>query len=119
MSERIHLVSRTTLAASLLVGALGIALLWAAGVHFPVAVPPGIVILAVGALLVAAIRARWTAALGCLLGLFVLGGFLVSGQGFDNLAGDAGTLAAIGQAVEVLGVLAAAVIGALLVGRRA
>jgi hypothetical protein len=119
MTEGNGLVSRTTLVASLLVGALGIALLWAGGVDFPIAVPPGIVILVVGAVVVATVRARWAAALGCFLGVFVLVGFLVSGQGFDNLAGDEGALPAIGQAVEVLGVLVAAVTGALLVKRRA
>ena len=119
MSEGKGIVSPTTLVASLLVGALGIALLWAGGVDFPIAVPPGIVILVVGALVVATVRTRWAAALGCFLGVFVLVGFLISGQGFDNLAGDEGTLPAIGQAVEVLGVLVAAVTGALLVRRRA
>jgi len=39
--------------AGLVVGAAGIAILWAAGVEFPVAIPPGLVILLVGALFVA------------------------------------------------------------------
>ena len=36
----------------LVVGALGIAILWASGVEFPFAVPPGLVILLAGALFV-------------------------------------------------------------------
>ena len=36
--------------AGLVVGAAGIAVLWASGVEFPVAIPPGLVILLVGAL---------------------------------------------------------------------
>ena len=36
----------------LVVGALGIAMLWASGVEFPIYPPPGIVILLVGALFV-------------------------------------------------------------------
>jgi hypothetical protein len=113
---RSHL--RHALVAGLTVGAFGIALLWVGGVEFPVAIPPGIVILGVGAILTAAIRKRWTAWLGCALGLFVLGGFLLSGTGFDIIGGSEGTVAAIGQTIEVLGVLVAAVTGALLAVRR-
>lgn len=105
---------RSTLVAGLVVGAGGIALLWAAGVDFPVLPPPGIVILLAGALLVGLLRTRWSAVVGCLLGLFVLVGFLISGGGFDNIAGDQGAVAAIGQVVEVLGVLVAVVSGAVL-----
>ena len=36
---------RTLTVAGLLTGAAGIAILWAAGVKFPVAVPPGLVLL--------------------------------------------------------------------------
>lgn len=103
--------------AGLLSGALGIALLWAGGVQFPVAVPPGLVILAVGAVVVAAVRKRWTAVLGCVLGLFVFVGFLLSGTGFDIIGGSQGGLARMGQVVEVLGVVVAAVSGAVLVVR--
>ena len=35
--------------AGLVVGAIGIGILWASGVEFPFAIPPGIVILVVGA----------------------------------------------------------------------
>lgn len=110
--------SRAVLVAGLLTGALGIALLWAGGVDFPVAVPPGLVILAVAAILVATIRNRWTAALGCLVGLFVFVGFLLSGTGFDIIGGSQGALPVVGQLVEVLGVAVAAVSGALLAARR-
>jgi hypothetical protein len=110
---------RLALVAALTFGAFGIALLWVGGVDFPVAIPPGMVILGVGAILVAAVRRRWTAWLGCGLGLFVLGGFLLSGNGFDIIGGSEGTIAAIGQTIEVLGVLVASVTGALLGVRRA
>jgi hypothetical protein len=113
---RSHL--RHALVAGLTFGAFGIVLLWIGGVEFPVAIPPGIVILGVGAILTAVVRRRWTAWLGCGLGLFVLGGFLLSGTGFDIIGGSEGTLAAIGQTIEVLGVLVAAVTGALLGARR-
>lgn len=99
----------------LIVGAAGIAILWAAGQSFPVYPPPGVIILVVGAVLVAAIRWRWMPLLAVGLGLFILVGFVVSsigsGTGIDNLAGDHGVGRVIGQAVEIIGVLVAAVTG--------
>jgi hypothetical protein len=113
---------RTVLVVALLVGALGIAILWAAGVDFPIAVPPGLVILLVGAAVVAAFRRRWADALGGLLGLFVVVGFLLSGingDGFDNLLGRHGAAVALGQVVQLVGVVTATMTGALLVRRGA
>jgi hypothetical protein len=113
---------RAVLVSGLLVGALGIAILWAAGVDFPVAVPPGLVILVVGAGVVLGFRTRWADAVGGLLGLFVLVGFVLSGingDGFDNLLGDHGADVATGQVVQLVGVLVAAVSGVLLTLRRA
>jgi hypothetical protein len=69
---------RNVLGSGLLVGALGIAILWAAGVAVPVAVPPGLVILVVGAAVVWGFRSRWADAVGGLLGVFVLVGVLVA-----------------------------------------
>ena len=43
---------RAVTLAGLVIGAAGIAVLWASGVEFPVAIPPGLVILLVGALFV-------------------------------------------------------------------
>jgi hypothetical protein len=117
VNERILLVG------SLLLGAAGIALLWAGGVDFPVAVPPGIVILVVGSVVVAVGRGRWSAGLGAFLGVFVLVGFVVScfgsGQGLDSLRGDEGGLALVGQVVELVGVATAAYVGWHLAVRRA
>jgi hypothetical protein len=110
--------TRTSAVAGLLLGALGIAVLWAGGVDFPVVVPPGLVILVVGAAVVTAFRTRWSAALACLLGMFILVGFVVSPSGFDNITGDLGFVVACGQAIEVVGVAVAAVSGALIAVRR-
>lgn len=112
---------RSLLVLALLVGAFGIAILWAAGVEFPVAVPPGLLILSAGALLVATVRARWADAVGGLLGLFVTVGFVLSGiygEGFANLLGHHGPAVAIGQLVQLVGVVGAAVLGAQLAFRR-
>ncbi|GAA0516568.1 hypothetical protein Ade02nite_25290 [Paractinoplanes deccanensis] len=95
------------------VGAAGIGLLWAGGVEFPVAVPPGIVILLVGAAFVTWAPWRWAPAVGVLLCAFITVGFLISGTGFDNISGDSGATVAIGQAVQLIGVWVAAVAGAV------
>jgi hypothetical protein len=81
---------RAVTVAGLVVGAAGIALLWASGVEFPVAIPPGLVILLVGALFVALAPWRWATGMGAFLGLFVTCGFLISG-GVPNLLGADGS----------------------------
>ncbi|SNY62357.1 hypothetical protein [Paractinoplanes atraurantiacus] len=103
----------------LLVGAVGISLLWAGGVEFPVAVPPGIVILLVGAGFVAWAPWRWAPVAGVVLGAFITVGFLISGTGFDNLSGDSGALVAVGQAIQLIGVWVAAIAGVLALRRPA
>ena len=113
---------RILLVAALVLGAAGIAILWAAGVEFPVAVPPGLVILLAAAALVAGVRSRWADAVGGLVGLFVVVGFVLSGiygEGFDNLLGRNGGAVALGQVVQLVGVVVAAVVGGQLATRRA
>jgi hypothetical protein len=95
------------------VGAVGIAILWAAGVEFPFAIPPGIVILVAGALFVSLSRKRWSPAVGAFLGLFVTLGFLISPTGVSNLSGDAGADVALGQGVQQVGVITALVSGVI------
>jgi hypothetical protein len=95
----------------LMVGAVGIAILWASGVQFPIYPPPGIVILLAGALLVGLAPWRWAPGVGALLGLFVFAGFLISPTGLTNLFGRAGTSVAIGQGIQVIGVLTALLAG--------
>jgi hypothetical protein len=101
--------------AGLVVGAAGIAILWNAGQDFPFYPPPGIVILVVGAAVVALTAWRWTPAIGAAMGLFVTVGFVVSGlvggDGFDNLVGDHGTGRALGQLIQQVGVVTALVAG--------
>jgi len=95
----------------LVVGALGIAILWASGVAFPIYPPPGMLILLAGALFVGLAPWRWTAGVGAFLGLFVFVGFLISPTGLTNLFGRAGTSVAIGQGIQVIGVLTALIAG--------
>jgi hypothetical protein len=56
---------------------------------------------------------RWAPGVGAFLGLFVLVGFLVSPTGRSNLLGEAGAGVAIGQAIQVLGVLTALTAGVI------
>lgn len=108
---------RAITATGLLVGAGGIAILWAAGQDFPFYPPPGIVILLVGAVFVALTSWRWTPAVGVGLGLFVAVGFVASGlgggDGFDNITGAEGAARALGQVIQLAGVAAALVAGSL------
>lgn len=103
--------SRTATMIGLAVGALGIAILWTSGVEFPIYPPPGIIILTAGTVFVALGRWTWAPAVGAFLGLFVTVGFLVSPTGLSNLAGEAGTNVAIGQGVQVIGVVTALIAG--------
>jgi hypothetical protein len=101
---------RAATVAGLVVGALGIAILWASGVEFPIYPPPGIVILLAGAIFVSLASWPWAPAVGAFLGLFVTVGFVVSG-GPPNLVGRDGTSVAIGTWIQLIGVLTALIAG--------
>jgi hypothetical protein len=106
-------LSRGLTVTGLVVGAAGIAILWAAGIDFPVAVPPGLVILLSGALIVAFVPKAWAPGVGAFLGLFVIVGFLISPDGLDNLFGQRGAAVAFGQGVQLIGALLAFAMGSL------
>ena len=108
----------------LVAGSAGIAILWASGVEFPVAIPPGLVILLAGALFIGLAPWRWATGVGAFLGLFVTLGFLISG-GIPNLvSGDGSTFfgtpnpigrdtlgTIIGTWIQLIGVLTALIAG--------
>jgi hypothetical protein len=108
------------------VGGAGIGVLWASGVEFPVAIPPGLVILLVGALFVGLAPWRWATGVGAFLGLFVTLGFLISG-GMPNLVGGDGSTffgipnpldrdthsTIIGTRIQMIGVLTALIAGVI------
>jgi hypothetical protein len=106
-------VLRTLTIVGLVVGAIGIGVLWASGVEFPIYPPPGILILGVGAVVVGLTRRPWAPAIGAFLGLFVTVGFLISPTGLSNLTGEAGAGVAVGQAIQVVGVVTALIAGVL------
>lgn len=103
--------------AALIVGAVGIAILWASGVPFPIYPPPGILILGAGAAFVATARFRWAPAVGAALGLFIAVGFVISSSGIDNLTGVHGAGTAVGSVVQLLGVVTAFVAGVVATGQ--
>lgn len=98
--------------AGMLTGAIGIALLWAGGIAFPIYPPPGILLLVGGSVLVGLVRTRWAPAVGAALGLFILGGFFLS-TGVDNLTGAHGATVSFGSGIQLLGVATAFVAGTL------
>jgi hypothetical protein len=103
---------RAATVVGLVVGALGIGILWASGVEFPIYPPPGIVILLAGALFVGLAPWPWAPGVGAFLGLFVTVGLLASG-GPPNLFGRDGTSVAIGTWIQMVGVLTALVAGVI------
>ena len=98
--QRILSGQRALTVVGLVVGAAGIAILWASGVEFPVAIPPGLVILLVGALFVGVAPWRWATGVGAFLGLFVIVGFLLSGGIPNLLGGDGGTFSGTPNPVD-------------------
>lgn len=98
-------------------GAVGIAMLWASGVEFPFYPPPGLLILATGAVFVGWAKWAWAPGVGAFLGLFVIVGFVlssvVSGAGTGNLTGDAGLGGVIGSVVQLVGVAMATAAGSV------
>jgi hypothetical protein len=103
---------RAATVVGLVAGAVGIAVLWASGVEFPIYPPPGIIILLAGAIFVALAWWSWAPGVGAFLGLFVTVGFVVSG-GPPNLVGRDGTIVAIGTWIQMTGVLTALIAGVI------
>jgi hypothetical protein len=110
---------------SLVIGAAGNALMWAAGAVFPVYPPPNLVILTVGALLAGLVHRSWAPGVGAFLGLVIMVAFaivsLVNGAGTGHLTGTAGVLGVIGTVLHLGGSAMAAGAGtvATLIERRA
>jgi hypothetical protein len=107
--------------AGLVAGAVGIGMLWASGVSFPIYPPPGLVALVIGAVFVALAKWRWAPAVGAFFGLFVIVGFIISsvnsGEGTGNLTGDAGVGGSVGTVIQLAGVVTALVAGLVAVRR--
>jgi hypothetical protein len=97
--------------AGLIAGAVGIVILNVSGVEMPV-VPPGLVLLVVAAVLVAAVRGRWVTGFATLVALAEIAGFFVSGSAEGLLDfGSIGIFA--GTWTRLIGVVVASVAGTM------
>lgn len=99
--------ARAATVTGLVIGAVGIGLLWLGGIEFPIYPPPGDILLLGGALFVALASWRWAPAVGAFFGLFVIVGFLISPDGIPNLLGEHGTIVSIGTVIQLIGIVTA------------
>lgn len=97
--------------AALLVAAAGILLIFASAPNLFPTVPPGPIILAVTAALVAFVTGPLTAVLSVAVPVFIVVGGIVSGGLADNLDENAGAVA--GTAIELIALAVAIGAGAL------
>lgn len=97
--------------AALLVAAAGILVIFASAPALFPPVPPGPIILAVAAGLVAFAPGRWTPIIGVVVPLFIFVGGFVSGGLADALNENTG--AVVGTVIQVLALITAIVAGAL------
>ena len=97
--------------AALLLAALGFAIQIVSGVEVAT-IPPGLVILLVGAGLVAFLPWRWAPAVGAFVGLFMIFGFFASGA-VGNLLDPGRIGVLVGAWVQFLAVMVALVAGVL------
>ncbi|GIG65706.1 hypothetical protein [Phytomonospora endophytica] len=111
--------TKTLTATGLAAGAVGILMLYLAGIEFPFFPPPGMLIATAGALAVAFVRWRWITLLGPVLGAFYWIGLFGSGTA-GYLLGDEDVLVTAGIWVQMAGVTVAFASGiaAVTAGRR-
>jgi len=103
--------------ALLLVAAAGLVILFAASPdRFP-AIPPGPILLAVVAALVAFVPGRVTQVLGVVLPLAIFIGGIATGGSIDILGGSDNAGAVVGTVIQMPALLGAAVAGALALTR--
>lgn len=96
---------------AILVAAAGILLIFASASDLFPAVPPGPIILAAAAALVAFAPGRWTPLVGVVVPLFITVGGFLSGGLSDALAENAGAI--VGSTVEMSALVTAIAAGTL------
>lgn len=110
MTSRTLSPARRTTLLGLILTAAGIVILKVAGVAMPV-VPPGLVLLAVAAVLVATVQRRWATVVALLVALSEAAGFLASGSAAGLF--DTASLGVLtGTWVRLIGTVVAVVAGA-------
>lgn len=103
--------SRQINIAALLVAAVGILIIFASAPDLFPPIPPGPIILAVAAGLVAFVPGRWTPIIGVVVPLFIIIGGITTGGLARNLSGNAGVIA--GTAIQLLALITAIAAGAI------
>jgi len=103
--------ARRATAGGLIVAAAGIAILYVSGVAMPI-VPPGLVLLVVGAIIVATVRRRWALVVGLLVALAEIIGFFASGSA-AALTDLTSVSVLAGTWIRLLGLVVAIVAGLL------
>lgn len=97
--------------AALLAAAIGILTIFASAPDLFPPIPPGPIILAAAAAIVAFVRRRWTLVIGAVVPLFIIIGGLTSGGLADNLEENAGAIA--GTAIQLIALITAIAAGAV------
>jgi hypothetical protein len=98
--------SRVLLVAALLAAAVGILIQFLTGVPGFPAIPPGPIILGMGAVIVAVVPWRWVPVLGLLLAAFITVGMVAAGTG-DRLLRPSDSGPFIGTWVQLVGLIVA------------
>ncbi len=103
---------------ALLVAAAGVLVIFLSAPDLFPAVPPGVIILAVAAALVAFVPGRWTPIVGVLIALMITIGGIASGNTIDILNGEENPGAILGTVIQYLALVTAIAAGVMATTRR-
>ncbi len=103
---------------ALLVAAAGVFVIFLSAPDLFPAVPPGVIILAVAAALVAFVPGRWTPIVGVLIALMITIGGIASGNTIDILNGEENPGAILGTVIQYPALITAIATGVMATTRR-
>ena len=103
---------------ALLVAAAGVFVIFLSAPDLFPAVPPGVIILAVAAALVAFVPGRWTPIVGVLIALMITIGGIASGTTIDILNGEESPGAILGTVIQYPALITAIAAGVMATTRR-
>ena len=103
---------------ALLVAAAGVFVIFLSAPDLFPAVPPGVIILAVAAALVAFVPGRWTPIVGVLIALMITIGGIASGNTIDILNGEESPGAILGTVIQYPALITAIAAGVMATTRR-
>jgi len=103
---------------ALLVAAAGVFVIFLSAPDLFPAVPPGVIILAVAAALVAFVPGRWTPIVGVLIALMITIGGIASGNTIDILNGEENPAAILGTVIQYPALITAIAAGVMATTRR-